>query len=313
MRFLKSLFISLLIFSASYSQYKVVLTADSHGQNIPPGGTDSLFINQYVSYLRQYFPSVNLINLAIGGTYIQQIMPKWYYLSDSRLNIDTVLSYNPNLVIISQSGNHTVFGKSADSNIYCFNYLADTLKRLGIPFVFTGQAPRQKTFIAPITKTTYYDSSKKINSFFALTIPKYWYDTYPLMMDNIRGMVPWPECLGPDSLHWSNYGSRMYFWALRDSWITDSILTNYKAKAVGFSLLKNGDNVTLSGDYRYNTIYVNGSNNLSSFTNLRIFEAVDETQTEQLNYTFPHVGYKYIQIVVYSKYLSKIITKTINP
>lgn len=292
--------------------FTVVLTADSHGQNDPPGGSDSLWINQYVVYLRQFYPSVTLVNLAFGGTYIQQVMPNWFWRSDARLNLNTVLSYNPDLVIISQSGNHTILGITADSNLYCFNYLIDTLKSLGKSFLITGQAPRQKTFTPPVTLTTYYDSSLKINANFLANNPKYWCDPYPLMMDNIRGKYPWTFCLGPDSLHWSNYGSRMYFWTHRDSWVTDSLLNKYKAEANNYSILKSGSNVTLSGNFRYNSIYVKGSNDLVNFTTIQTFTASDETVTELVNQTFPHSGYMYLQVVVYSKYLSKTMLNLIT-
>lgn len=307
------LILSVFIITSANAQFKIVLTADSHGQNTPPGGVDSLWINEYAAYLRQFYPSVTLVNLAIGGTYIGQVMPAWFWRSDYRLNIDTVLSYNPDLVIISQSGNHTVFGISADSNLYCFNYLIDTLKSLGKAFLITGQAPRQKTFIAPVTLTSYYDSSQKINQNFQTYNEKYWCDPYPLMMDNIRGKYPWTFVLGPDSLHFSNYGERMYFWTHRDSWVTDSLLNIYKAKANSFSLVKSGSNVNLTGTYRYNTIYVNGSNDLSTFTTIQSFVASDETATVSVNQTFPHLGYRYLQVIVYSKYLSKTMLKEINP
>lgn len=310
---LLSLLILLLSIKANAQTFTVVLTADSHGAAIPSGGVDSLWINEYAAYLRQFYPSVTLVNLAIGGTEIQQVMPRWFHTSLAALNIDTVLSYNPDLVIIEQSGNHTVFASSlgasnsADSNLYCFNYLIDTLKSLGKTFLITGQTPRQKTFIPPVTLTTYYDSSKKINADFQTNNPKYWCDPYPLMEDNIRGKYPWPSALGPDSLHFSNYGNRLYFWVHRDSWVTDSILNNYKAKAVNFSLVRSGANATLSGDFRYNTIYVKGTNDLTNFTTIGTFTAADETTTETVNQTFPHGSYTYLQVVVYSKYLTKTI------
>ncbi len=212
------------------TNFKIVVSGDSHTQAIPSGGHDSLWVNMLKKYYQQFFDTVTLINLGIGGTYVEQFMPKWYRLSDSRLNIDTCLKLNPDLLVISFSGNHTVFGYSADTNIYCFKYAIDTLRKLNKMFMMTGQPPRQKTFVYPVTTKSYYDSSMKINNFFKMYCSNEYVENYKTMEDTVRKMVPWAWVVGGDGLHMANAGERVYYQNHIDSWISKFIVESASCK-----------------------------------------------------------------------------------
>jgi len=313
----KVIYIFLLSFITffSYSQnpkdtIRVVLTADSHGESTPPGGNDSLWINILKTELQNYYSTVILTNLSIGGTQIQNVMPTGYPGSNSNLNINKILTYNPDLVIIAQSGNHTVFGVPADTSIYCFKYLIDTLNSLGKKFIITGQAPRQKTFVNPITLQSYYDSSKKINSFFQSYIPNNWVDPYPTMEDTIFGKRPWPNVLRSDSLHFSDYGERLYYKIHSNSIIFDSICSDYKGQAINFSFVKVGDSLRLRGDFKYRKIYIYGSNTYTSnYVLLQTYVSNSAILTNEQK-TMLDLGYTWYKIVIYSG--RRTLTKTIK-
>lgn len=289
--------------------FKIVLTADSHGAYVPTGGADSMWTAKLKKEFEKYYPTVIFTNLSIGGTQIQGVMPPWYYLTDVRQNIDTVLSYNPDLIIVSQSGNHTVFHNSADSSIYCFKYLIDTLNTLGKRFVITGQAPRQKTFTLGMTLQSYYDSSQKINDFLRSYIPNSFTDPYLTMEDTVFGYRPWPAVLGPDSLHFSDYGERLYYQCNINNITTDSCLSDFNGQAIGFSLTKNSGNIYLSGKFKYRKIFIYGSYNYSTFTLLYTYTS-SSAYLENTSKSFADMGYTWYKAIVYSG--RKTLTKTVK-
>lgn len=291
----------------------VVVIGDSYTQHCPscsPTACACMFTEQMRVALESKYAYVNFINMGISGTYIQQAMPAWYHLSDYRQSIDSVLKRSPDLIIISYCGNQTVFGQPADSSIYCYNYLVDTLNFLGKAFLLSGQCPRQKTFVPPVTLRSYYDSSKKINARLQIIAPGKWADSYPTMEDTVIKYKMWPYCLGPDSLHLSQIGSNRYFNCHMNTNIMDSIMADFDPRAINFKLTKSGSNVVLDGKYKVREIYVSGSTDNVNWGLLHTFSYPQET-VRTVSETFPKSTYTYFKVEVVSGRMRYTVTKHI--
>jgi hypothetical protein len=307
------LIMSLFSFSQKITNFQIVVTGDSHTVDGPPGGNDSIWVNKIKKFYEQYFDTVTLVNLGIGGTTTTSLMPDWYGGTNILCNIDRVLSYPSHLIILSSSGNTTVVQqKPADSSIKHFKYLVDTLRSLKKAFILTGQDARQKTFVAPITAQTYHDTSTRINNWMKSYCPKNYVDVYTRDYDNVVGLRPWPYVLRGDSLHKSDLGHRLYYQSHIENWIIDSTLSDFKAQMINLSVLKSGSNVKIAGKIRYKTLEIWGSNNYSSFVLLNSRNAADEREYEIVNTLVPHLGYKYIKVIAIGRRTTKTFTKKIQ-
>lgn len=300
------------------TNFKIIVTGDSHTLNTPPNGWDSIWVNKIKNLFEQYYDTVTLVNMATqGGRTIGSVMPGWFTHAGTFSNsepiysIDTVLKQNPDLIIISYSGNHTVNSWSADDVIYCYKYLTDTLNSLGKTFIFTGQAPRQKTFIFPITTQTYHDSSLKIDAFIESYHPKGFVNTHEAMHDTGYEHKPKAEYIGPDSLHLSSLGNLVYYQCHIDNFIIDSCLTDFKCSATQFNIKKSSSNIVLDGNYRYRKIIVSGSNDYQNFTEVKKIYS-NNTNLTNVSSTFVDVGYLWYKIEVFSGKLLSTITKKLN-
>lgn len=289
---------------------RLVVIGDSHTVDTPPSGGDSIWVNRLAVYLRQFFPTVTVTNLGKGGLSTVHMMPNWYGGTSLNDNIDTALTYHPDLLIISSSGNSTVVRQEpADTSIKQFKYLVDTLRGLNRVFILTGQDARQKTFVAPITAQTYHDTSTRINNWMLSYCPRNYANTYKRDYDNVVGLRPWPYVLRNDSLHKSDIGHKLYYEAHKETPVIDSILTYFKASARNIRAIWNGFNITVSGTFRYKYVKIYGSNNYSTFALLHTFETdpAYEREEQQFSQTFAN-GYTYYKIEIIGRRSTKTIT-----
>lgn len=286
------------------TNFKIVLTADSHGLNSWPltGGYDSIWFNKIGARFRKFYDTVTLYNSTLaGGRTIGSVMPMWYSspynLCDAELpySIDSVLKFNADLIIISMSGNHTVNHMPADEAIYCYKYLIDTLNALGKSFIIGGQNPRQKTFTSGMTLASYYDSCTKINNFLISYAPNNYIDTRTTLEDTVFGKRPWPASLCSDSLHFSDNGNDLYTAAYMKNYIVDSCLTDFRGFCTRLALKKQLSNLTLSGFFRYRTINVYGSNDYINYTLYKTYKSGD-AKTAYVSNVFTDAGYTHYKI-----------------
>lgn len=314
------LFLLILSIRCESQNIKIILTADSHGLNSWPlaGGYDSIWLNKMGVRFKSSYDTVTIINHTLaGGRTIGSAMPMWYTSpygfgsAEQPYSIDSVLKMNADLIIISMSGNHTVNHMPADEAIYCFKYLIDTLRSLGKTFIIGGQAPRQKTFTGGMTLQSYYDSCTKINNFLMSYAPKSYVDTRTNLEDTIFGKRPWPAALSSDSLHFSDYGNDLYTEDYMNNFIVDSLLSNFKGRAVDFSFTKVGSNLVLSGSFQYRKITISGSNNYTNYFPVKIIYSNGNIFTS-LTDIFVDPAYIWYKIEIFSGKLLNTITKKIN-
>lgn len=299
-----------------------VVSGDSHTAYVPAGGSDKMWVNMLKVYLDQYFPYVQLTNLGIGGTTIGGFMPESYEYTvevcdlcqpNPLLNIETVLTYNPDFVIVSFSGNQITNRMPVSEIIYCYTTVIDILRANNIKFLVTSQGPRDRTFFAPVTAQSYYDDCIEVNDFLKSYCPDEYADTYEYMYDTINGLRPWSYLVDGGGQHFKDEGQQTYLEAHLRTKALDDFLTDYKASAKGFSLIKNGGNIEFSGLIRYNTIEVYGSNNNTTFSLIDTYNTPDEERDfVNVSESFTDTGYLWYKVVIIGKRQTKTITKKLN-
>lgn len=301
---------------------KLLVSGDSHTVWVPPGGFNMVWVNKLKSFFEQYFPQVTLTNLGIGGTTIGGCMPSSYTYTvepctlcqpDPLLNIETILSYNPDFVVISFSGNQFTNRMPVSEVEYCYTTIIDILRNNNIKFLITGQGPRDRTFFAPVTAQTYYNDSTAVNTFLKQYAPNEYCDTYEYMYDTINGLRPWSYLMDTGGLHYNDIGNQEYLNAHLRSKSLDDFLNDYKASTKDFSFTKSGSNIEFSGIIRYNTIEIYGSNDNSTYDLINTYTTPGEERDFVIvNESFVDTGYLWYKIKIIGKRLTKTITKKLN-
>ena len=128
-----------------------VITGDSHTlfKGAYVDTPDLRWCWQLAAYLTANGVPNTFTNLGIGGTEIVNCMPTKYVSNpapNALLNIDAVEALNPDLVLLSMSGNHFANGRTLDSVKYCFQYVIDRLKAMRTKFIITSTMPRNQYF-----------------------------------------------------------------------------------------------------------------------------------------------------------------------
>lgn len=301
---------------------KLVISGDSHTVAVPSGGSDMLWVNKFKVFLEQYFPAVTLVNLGTGGTTIGGFMPVSYTYTvepctlcqpNPALNIEAVLSNNPDFVIVSFSGNQFTNRMPVSEVIYCYTTIIDILRNANIKFLITSQGPRDRTFFAPVTAQSYYNDSTAVNVFLKAYAPDEYADTYKYMYDTINGLRPWSYLVDGGGLHYNDIGNQTYYEAHLRPKIINNLLNDYKAYAENFVLVKEGGNIRFSGNLRYSSINISGSNDNITFTPIDTYNVVgDERIIVPVDESFTDTGYLWYKIEITAKRLSKTITKKLN-
>ena len=125
---------------------KIVILGSSTAAGGGASSKSNSWVGKYESYLKSVNPENKVINLAVGGFKIYQIMPTgfvppWGAVNTSK-NITTGLSHNPDAIIINLPTNDAVAEVPVNEQLVNYNKILDLADAQKVPVWITTTQPR---------------------------------------------------------------------------------------------------------------------------------------------------------------------------
>lgn len=316
------------LFVFSQTQQKDTLKIAFLGDSFCASGNvvvDSSWPMRVVRYYQQQYPTVIYNILCTGGETSYKGLPVGFYWPsgydyyakpDSERNVTKALQVLGNasnttdrICFLEYSGNDSYLGFSADSLKRNLTYLCYVLDSANIPFAISGMAPRQQSNSANLLPAQYYADAGSINYYLNIQRPNEYaniYNNHLRVGGEGRRKV---EELSYDSVHLNNLGHTGMFLDMVNNATSDAVYCNCSGKANLFMMQKIGDSLQITANVIGSNIKISGSNNYTSFTQLKSFRYSNGYINTKVNGT----AYKWYKVEIFSRNKKTItITKKIN-
>lgn len=317
-------------YKSGYSSFndtiRIAVVGSSHVAQVGAdlvGGQDSLWHRKYAVRLQAITGNVVILYQinSLGGRTIgsidnRKITGRVWSFTDYEPSfglVDSVLKVKPNIVIISAQSNEIANGMPCDTVIACYKSVIDTLKARGVAFIITDGLPRQTYFPGGISAQTYHDSTVKFNNWLYANYNRNTARMYIKLYDSIVGYRPFPNVLGPDSLHTNTVGKTYTLNALMECPLTEGILGNYILSVANYSVKKINNNsiIELKSGFRGQYIKVSVSNDYVNFTELRTLNYFNNTR-DSITFNLENTGHLWYKFEFINKTKKFTITRRIN-
>lgn len=317
-------------YKSGYSSFndtiRIAVVGSSHVAQVGAdlvGGQDSLWHRKYAVRLQAITGNVVILYQinSLGGRTIgsidnRKITGRVWSFTDYEPSfglVDSVLKVKPNIVIISAQSNEIANGMPCDTVIACYKSVIDTLKARGVAFIITDGLPRQTYFSGGISAQTYHDSTVKFNNWLYANYNRNTARMYIKLYDSIVGYRPFPNVLGPDSLHTNTNGKTKTLEALLEAPITQGIISNFSPITTNFSVRKinSGSVIEMKSRFKGQYVKISGSNDYTNFTEIIKINVFNST-TDTCNFTIPNTGYLWYKFEFYNKNKKFTVSKRLN-